>query len=280
MVIKKKEAILTYPDYRKFIKFVENKFDLSISHIDPFDFFKLESKISDIDTFFKGRAVKIPEFNYLSEFNNINRFEDFTSRNEVKNISLWALSCLRKISHGADIRLGKELEIIQTKNPRDGRLDVVVLNDSSILIIESKISLSSLLSEGRFRYQIPSYEKECNKIVNSYDLSHKSNHKISIFLLIGGEETDLYPPMHEDCTTGQVGDISKIFYDNLSKYNIKFISANALWALANYSILKDKKINWSDLLPSFFEDKNVIGLLSAGKVIKDKEVIFIEPLNI
>ncbi len=270
--------ILKYPDYKNYKGFLDNHAKIILSNINPLEFFKLDkTNILDkidlnkyVKTLFVGKAIKIPNFKIKEDLNNFNRFEEFTSKNEVKQISLWALSCLNYLSSGKDIRLGKELEIIQTSNPRDGRLDVVVLNDKEIIIMESKVNLTSLLNEGRFKLQIPEYQKECQKL--------SDKHNLSIFLLIGGEETDLYPPRHPDCTTGQVGNVAKIFYDNLIRYKIKFISANALWALYAYSLINKKKAYWKDILPKVFKDEKVLGLLSGGKVINEGSNMSLEPL--
>src|SRR3989344_1569178 len=127
----------------------------------------------------------------------------------------------------SDLRLGRELEINQDNNPRDGRLDVVAVRDKKTIVIETKTDLKSLLNENRFTYQITGYTKECLKYTEKY-LNSKD---LLVLLAIGGEETDLFPSGHPDCTTGNVGNISKLFYDKIEKENIKFISANAIWSI-------------------------------------------------
>lgn len=279
--------ITEYSDYRNFINFIENNSRLTLKNINPFEYFRLENADSIPDSelyvsnFFKGRYNKLPTFKVDSDgFNKYKIFEDFTSKDEVHNISLWAISCLKYLSFTEETRLGKELEIIQANNPRDGRLDAVVLTKNQIVVLESKVSLTSLLSEGRYKYQIPSYLSEGVKIVNEYNKRMSNGYEFTIFLLIGGDETDLYPPEHPDCITGQVGDISKIFYDSLIKYNIKFISANALWALATTSEVFNKKLYWYELLPSLYKEKDVIGLLSGGIVVIKEGVPVVESLNL
>lgn len=279
--------ITEYSDYRNFINFIENKSRLVLKNINPFEYFRLDNADSITDSrlyvskFFKGRFNKLPTFKMDADgFNKYKLFEDFTSKDEVHNISLWAISCLKYLSFTEETRLGKELEIIQANNPRDGRLDAVVLTKNQIVVLESKVSLTSLLSEGRYKYQIPSYLLEGIKIVEEYNTKNSNNYEFTIFLLIGGDETDLYPPEHPDCITGQVGDISKIFYDSLMKYNIKFISANALWALAAVSDVLNKKLYWYELLPDLYKEKDVIGLLSGGIVVIKDGAPVVEPLNL
>ena len=267
--------IIEYPDYRNFINFIYNQHKIFIKNINPYEYFRLNSTNLQIkiDTkklgiiFFKGKYIPIPHFKVgRGNFNNYSRFEDFTINNEVNNLSLWSLSCLKNLSYESEVRLGKELEILQEDNPRDGRLDVVVLSNNHLLTLEVKVSLPSLLREGRFKFQIPAYYKEITAIAEKYKKETGQKLSTSIFLIIGGEETDIYPSSHPDCTTGQVGKIAEIFYDFIIEYDLKFISANALWALSSTSELRYKKIYWYDLLPKLFSDKESIGLLSGGIV--------------
>jgi len=281
--------IIEYPDYKKFTNFLNDKYQISLKNINPYEFYRLDlnnisSKINlreYVSSFFKTRYNPIPIFRIsedgLSEYQ---RFEDFTSSDEVHNLSLWSLSCLKNLSFENDTRLGKELEIIQTNNPRDGRLDVVILSKEELLVLEAKVSLSTLLSEGRFKYQIPAYSKECRAVIETHNLDTGSKYKFSILLIIGGEETDLYPPNHPDCTSGQVGDISKIFYDSLMGYRIKFISANAMWALASTAEISREKIFWYDFIPMLFREEKTLGLLSGGKVVLEAGRPIVIPLDL
>jgi len=284
-----KHPIIDYPDYKKFVDFLENKYKITLENINPYEFFRTEL-LDSLDTpnldkylgkFFQGRFNPVPTFKNIDDgFNKHLKFEDFTSKDEVRNISLWGLSCLKNLSFDTSVRLGKELEIIQSENPRDGRLDVVGFAKKELLVLEAKTSLFSLLSEGRFKYQIPSYKNECLKIIKGHNRVNEDEINLSIFLFIGGEETDLYPPNHPDCTTGQVGNISKIFYDQLTKYEIKFVSANALWAMASMADILGLRLNWYDLLPELFGEDNTIGLLSGGKVIVQNNSYEVKPLNL
>lgn len=281
--------IIEYPDYKKFTHFLDNKYQILLQNINPYEFYRLDGddislniKPEDyVGKFFNGRYNPIPSFKVVADgFNKFQRFEDFTSRNEVHNISLWSLSCLKNLSFGAEIRLGKELEILQTKNPRDGRLDVVALSNNELLVLEAKVSLPSLLSEGRFKYQIPSYEKECLNMLDKYSSEAGIKCGLSTLLIVGGEETDLYPPDHPDCISGQVGRISQILYDNLLEYRLKFISANALWALSSIAEVLGKKIYWYEILPKLFREKDTVGLLSGGKVVRNKDRFTVVPIDL
>jgi len=269
--------VIKYPDYKKFVNFIEDKYKIVLSNINPLIFFHPTNFLNKEDikslNLFESKPVDIPFFKITEEdFNKYDRFENFTSKNEVNNISLWALSFLRFLS-GESSRLGKELEIIQSTNPRDGRLDVVSKDKKDIIILEAKTTLFNLLSEKRFKTQIPEYYKEAKKIL-------KDKYELCIFLLIGGEESDLYPSSSIYCTTGKVGNISDIFYHSLIKYNIKFISANALWSLFAQSIITNKKYYWRDILPKIFSEKDSVGLLSSGKVVYKNKKFFVEKLDL
>jgi len=278
--------IVDYPDYKNYKNFLNNQYKTVKRHISPVSFLNFDSNFIktssdiDVDLFFKGRAIKLPKFEIKNEhFKVYKRFEDFTSKNEVNNISLWALDCLKHLSEENNSQFGKELEVPIPSNPRDARLDVVSRDASQILILESKVRLRDALVEDRFKVQIPSYYKACEQMTEKFNLDNNKDYQITIFLLIGGEETDLYPPDNPDCTTGKVGEISKIFYDDLKKYKIKFISANALWCLLTYSTIK-ARVRWNDILPKIFADNATIGLLSGGKVVLKNSFISVEKFRL
>jgi len=219
--------------------------------------------VKETQKYFSGERIELPR--YLSLNRKLTSLEEFTSTKETEHIAIWALSTLKFLSSEPVPRVGKEIEIVQMSNPRDGRLDVCVLSNSELLVLETKVSLKDLLSENRYRIQISSYTKECKRILSEYNSKTKSKINLNIFLLIGGKETDLYPPGHPDCTS-TVGNKAISFYKELVRNGIKFISANAIWALVVKSIASNKKICWDVLLPRIFQDKNSIGFLTAGIV--------------
>lgn len=289
MILIPNNPIIEYSDFRKFVNFIDNQSKLSLKNINPFEYFRLSmssfSSEEDLRIFasnmFNGRCVNVPNFRISNDsFNHFSRFEDFTSTDEVRNLSLWALSCLKKLSYDKQVRLGKELEIIQSNNPRDGRLDVVALCDEQLLIFEVKVGLASLLREGRYKYQIPAYLRESSKIIKRHNHENGVNKNISVILLIGGEEGDIYPPSHPDCTSGQVGSISKIFYDSIQEYNIKFMTANSLWSITAYSEIFNKKIYWTNLISKIFSKDQNVGLLSGGVVTLNKGVGEVVPVDL
>ena len=278
------EYIISYPDYRNFIGILTNVFKHTKNFINPLPFFlPTYKKIGEFDhskittLIFTGRIVLLPYFKIIDpEFEKYQRFEEFTKENEVNNIALWVLAGFKYLSRASNLSLGKELEILQSENPRDGRLDVVALKAGTIVIVETKTDLRSALAEKRFLYQVPNYDKECQVLMGQY----RKESTTLVLLGIGGEETDLFPPNHPDCTSGSVGQISKIFYDKISEKNIRFVSANALWCLVAYQYLTNKKIDLIDLLISIFSNKEVVGFLSGGIVIKEGKDFIVRPISL
>lgn len=279
---------LKFNDYKKFSDFIGSKHTTPQEFVNPFEFFRIDSlgfKQNEMEdyanSFFKGRRIRLPMFNNrYNDFCRDNYFEQYTGKDEVNNISLWGLSCLKTLTFNCDPRLGKELEIFQSGNPRNGRLDLAITANNEVLVLESKTSLISLLNEGRYKKQISSYYDECLNVITYYNNTYKKENRLSIYLLIGGDEDYLYPPNHPDCILGQVGNNSKFFYDSIISHNIKFISANSLWALATNAQVNSQYISWYDIFPKYFKDEDHIGFLSGGRVILDGDQPVVIPLDL
>jgi len=280
----KNKHIISYPDYKNFRGILTNTYKQIKEFINPLYFFlPTNEKVNGFDaktflsSIFNGKIVSLPYFNIIEpDIEKYEKFEEFTKINEVNNIALWVLSAIEYLSSSSGLSIGKELEVIQFENPRDGRLDDVAIKEKMALIFETKTDLRSALTENRFLYQIPNYEKECLKLMNEY----KTNGATLILLCIGGEETDLFPANHSDCTTGNVGNMSKIFYDKILEKNIHFISANALWCLVAYKFITNKKIDIFDFLSSISSDENFVGLLSGGVVVQRNNDFLVTPINL
>jgi len=237
---------------------------------------KILPNYNDLESYFKiydifsGNAIIPPKY---KGDRKIRDFENFTLLGETTHLSLWGCSVLNFLSSDLNSRLGKEIEISLKDCPRDGRLDIVILSKKQILICESKKSLDSLLTEDRYRIQIPNYRNECKRIINNYEDDLNSQ----ILLLIGGNETDLYPPDNSICTS-KVGGKSQRFYDNLIKFDLKFISANALWLIMLRTLFFNKKICW-DLLFNRIYSSDVLGLLTSGIVRNKNGNFIIDPIQ-
>lgn len=225
---------------------------------------------NEIITIIKSKQIfngKILNFPYFPN-RKTNSFKDYTSIKETTHISLWSCSVLNFLSSNPHSKIGKEIEIIKMDNPRDGRLDVCIDNGNDVFVGETKVGLDSLLNENRYRVQIPSYTKECQKFIEEFNKIFKTKKVLNLFLIIGGKETDLLPPNHPDCSS-RTGNKSKRFYKDLIKFNIKFISADAILLMMLYSLYYKKRLCWDLFFNALFDD-NVIGLLTAGLVYKQK----------
>lgn len=133
-----------------------------------------------------------------------------------------------------------------------------------------------MLTENRYRVQIPSYKNECEKLIKEHNTKFRDEKRLQIYLLIGGEETDLFPPHHSLCTS-KVGSKSLRFYKDLVKYNIKFISASAIWVMFLRSVIKGRRLCWDLLFDKIFQE-NTLGLVSSGIVLYDKEKYGVEAI--
>jgi hypothetical protein len=275
--------IISYSDYKKFQNILTDTVYPSKESINPINFFlPTPEKVESFDpkiflrSLFNLRAVVLPYFKIIDpNIEKFYRFEEYTKRDEVNNIALWLLSAIDYCSN-SKLRLGKELEINQENNPRDGRLDVVAVRDLETLVIETKTDTKTLLSENRFTFQINAYTSECLKYTQDYINSNK----LLVLLVVGGEETDIYPTNHPDCVTGTVGNISKIFYDKIIQNNIKFVSANALWSIVTYKYITNKSIDIFKFLDAIFADKESIGLLSGGLIKTKSKKLILEKINL
>lgn len=268
------EKILEYHDYKNLVNFLNNDpVGGSIRAINPLYFFDSErfaDTESSLTNIFSGRAVTLPSFTYADQImKSYKTFEEFTGVDEVNNLSNWLIGFIGSVDQ--TLRKGKELEILQNGSPRDGRLDAVSISDISkeLFVFEAKKNLNSLINEKRFEIQIPEYQKELNRLKTEV-LGDDS--KVSLVLTIGGNETDLYPPSHEDCIGGQVGNLSETFYNKIFKRDIKFISANALWCLHSYKKQNPNFEVFAFLFETFLSE-DIVGLLSAGVVTRDLQVL-------
>jgi hypothetical protein len=161
-----------------------------------------------------------------------------------------------------------ELKIPNKNFERDGRLDVVISNNSKLLILETKTTLYDMLKDERFVEQYHKYQTELRKI----------NKDFLYITLIGGRETDLLPQNHDACTS-KSGDTAERLYTLMRKNNMRFISANALWAMYLKYISYGHKFSWDSFLYDYvFNDSNTIALLSFGKVVIDENSYTITPV--
>jgi ribosomal protein S20 len=96
------------------------------------------------------------------------------------------------------------------------------------------------------------------------------NIKLNKLLLIGGDDTDLLPDSHPDCTSFS-GDLSKIFYKSIVSNNIRFITARGLLSLSMRAI-SDMNFDLIHFLKEFFSDKEAVGVVADHVIFKDKSL--------
>ncbi len=262
-----------------------NSTEKILKYNENFEIVPFSNKINDIalmgkvDTFFKGIPVSLPSKILDGKISNL---EAYTATNETDHMSVWASSVLNYLSTDSNKYYGLEIEIIREENPRDGRIDICVRNGSEVLIVESKVSIKKAVIESRFNLQINAYLKETQKIVDEYNVNFKDAVKRNAVLLIGDKEADLYPSSSE-YSTGNIGGYTDRFYKTVLQDNIKFVSVSALWCLMVYSVVKDKRIDWSVLFNKYLfgsANTNHVGLLSAGVIEVTKEGIGIIPIEL
>ena len=224
---------------------------------------------SILDELFHGKFIKLPKLN-LSHFEvKYNSFQDFTSTDETENIAVWGANILKYLSKADNPKIGLEINVSILGKPRPGRLDICLLNDSLLFAAETKISLDEILKENRYVAQLKAYEEVFKTLTENTDISYYQ------FLLIGGEESDLLPESHEDCSS-KVGRQSQIFYKTIINHNFFFISSNALLSLSLLKLFKGDLYSLENIYKEIFK-KDVIGLLSAGLVYSDGSIIPLIP---
>ncbi len=251
------------------------------------DHFSLQAKCSDFNlesdgnrdfpvesSFFQSEVIHLPKLKSRTSEVKYKHFEDFTGVRETQNISAWGAGALRFLMKGKNPRLGLEVGMKVKTRLRGARLDITIMSGDIILFAEAKISFRKMMEENRYLSQLIAYEEEIKSIIPSV-CPNKRYYK---FLLIGGIETDLLPPNHADCTSN-VGNNSEIFYNNVVRHNLYFISANALLFLGLQKISFGDKYS-IDNLENYLFKKGVIGLLSCGLVFYKDSKYFIEPLPI
>lgn len=237
-----------------------------------FDFLPVENKESRTKNkfitdyaykIFRGSLVTIPTIGSLNIERRFNSLREFTEIDETQHISIWAARLLHYLSDDKTARLGLEVGMLIEEKDRGGRMDICMLsNDKNLFIIEAKVTFEKMMQEGRYVDQILSYRKEANETLKNLNLSDYNQY---IFLLIDGKESDLLYPSHQDCTSN-IGNQSEHFYEILNRYNIFFLSSQALWSLALKKMFVDEKAYYLEkVFDRIYREENH-GLLSAGIV--------------
>jgi NAD-dependent dihydropyrimidine dehydrogenase PreA subunit len=219
--------------------------------------------ITFLSGFFNGELVNLPKTRLPKLGVHYKTFEDFTSVDETKNISVWGAGVLRFLMQETLPRVALEVGMQIASRDRGGRLDIVTLSKNRLFVAEAKVSFKKMIEEGRYLAQLTAYENELSSIVPLTS----PNVLYNKFLLIGGPESDLLPDSHPECTSN-VGHQSKTFYKNLLDHELFFISANALLCLGLLKVFKGNDYSL-DLLAEKIFQKDAVGLLSNGIIVHD-----------
>ena len=218
------------------------------------------------NSFFKGNLIALPVLD-ISHFNvRFRSLEDFTEIDEIKNLSMWAANLIKYLSFSKRARIGKEINMMISKRARGGRLDICLLSDDHLMVFESKVNFTKMMSEDRYLTQMLAYESEIQNTIRK--LERKINYKK--ILLIDGSETDLMPPNHPYCTS-KIGNQSSIFYNNLVRYKLFFISSESLFLLSILKLFKGNEYSLEKIIDKYF-NSNIYGLTSAGFIEVDNDL--------
>lgn len=214
---------------------------------------------------FRSNLVKMPLAKQTLR-NPMPSLCEFTATNETSHIQPWAAGLVNNIGT-RKTRVGMEVPVFNEDYDRNGRLDVCAIIGKRLLAIETKTCLDDALKDERFVEQQSKYIDKISEATTDF----------RYLTLFGGKETDLLPESHPLCS-GKSGKKTQRFYSIVTKNNIKFLSAPALWCVACLFIANGEKYAWDTFLFDIFQDNRCLGLLSAGKVVSDNELITIEPL--
>lgn len=218
----------------------------------------LNLNFNKINNAFKGEIIPtIPtKMPILAKYAT---FESYTNINETKHISPWAAGILECTTNQKK-KIALEVNVPNADFDRPGRLDVCASTNDYLLMFEAKISLHDSLIEERFIEQFQKYTTIIDEAVKETKIPY------NLILLIGGSETDLLYPNHPSCSSN-IGNESSRFYEIVTKYNIKFMSANALWLMALCNLKSGAYYNWDTFIQTIFSDEECLGLLTAGKIL-------------
>lgn len=217
-----------------------------------------------IPRLFKGSFIKLPKVPMSQIKVQYKSFEAFTGIHETENIAVWGANAMKYLSSSMEPRVSLEVGLIIQERDRGGRLDISLYNtkDEYLFVAETKISFSSMMSEGRYETQMMGYETELQKTC-------PSNLRRAKFLLIGENESDLLPFGHPNCTGGSY---SKLFYDVCKEHGFFFMSANAMLALGIMKMFVSTDAYSLENLYPIMTNREYIGLLSSGVVFKDGSI--------
>jgi len=189
-------------------------------------------------------------------------FADFTSSDEVKNLSPWAMRALTYLL-GPGSEGALEVNIAIEGKDRSGRLDVCVRTEREVFIFESKKDFKAMMSEGRVFDQFLDYRIEIDRSIVESGI-HRPCH---LMVLLGGEETDVFPPGHPE-SSAHDSDALRRFLKWLHSNQAKTVSAQGLlWLL--YGKLAGLERDPLELLRKLDRTDEYVAFTSQGFVCAD-----------
>lgn len=153
---------------------------------------------------------------------HLRSFAAFTSADEVLHLSRWAVRALTFLL-GSTSEGAVEVNIPIEGKDRPGRLDVCVRSEFEMFVFESKKNFKEMMREGRVFDQYLDYQTEIDRIL----LDERPNRECHLMLLVGGDESDMFPPDHSECTAHDL-DACRRFLNWLHRNNAKAVSAQGL----------------------------------------------------
>ena len=196
-------------------------------------------------------------------------FANFTGSDEVRNLSPWAAQMARYVC-GSESEVALEVSIDIEGKPRAGRLDVCVRSENGVFIFESKKTFKSMIIENRVFDQFLDYRIELDAITQSISSASKCH----LFILIGGEETDVFPMGNPECTSFD-RESTRFLYNWLKTNNGKIVTAQGLLWLA-WRDLTDQSPRSFEILKRFDLNETARVLTSRGFVNNEQEIESLE----
>jgi hypothetical protein len=167
---------------------------------------------------------------------------------------------------GSESEVALEVSIDIEDKPRAGRLDVCVRSENGVFIFESKKTFKSMIIEDRVFDQFLDYRIELDAIAQSISSASKCH----LFILIGGEETDVLPTSNPECTSFD-RESTRFLYNWLNSNNGKIITAQGLLWLA-WRDLTDQSPRSFEILKRFDLNETARILTSRGFVNNEQKI--------
>jgi hypothetical protein len=214
--------------------------------------------------FFSGTSVVLPISTLIGA--KYTSFEEWSGSNETEHLSPWLYCAVRSI-WGFDVRASLEVEIPLFGERRAGRLDVVALIDEFLVCFEAKTSIVDAVRDMRFIEQLPKYKQQIAESVGL--MGANSGLRPLTYLVLGGGEEDL---MAENSVLID-STIGAHFLDLCKRFDVRFVTANAVWQLVAQKILGRPEREILMDIEKVYSDPQLLGLTSAGYIDSTGKIV-------